>query len=136
MDVIKWRDSYNTGVQQFDIEHHKIVELINMMFVAIRDNATKEVSEQACEEVLSYTKYHFTNEEQAMKAANYPGLEEQLVEHARLKENAEKFQITIKNNFPEGRNEFYRFIREWLIDHIQVCDKKYGPHLKSAAGKP
>ena len=131
MDVIKWRDSYNTGVEQFDIEHHKIVELINMMFVAIRDNAGKEVTEKACEDVISYTKYHFTNEEQAMKTANYPGLPEQLSEHARLKENAEKFQMIIRNNFPEGRNDFYRFIREWLINHIQGCDMKYGPYLKS-----
>lgn len=133
MTVIKWRDSYNTGVEQFDIEHHKIVELINVMFIAIRDNADKEVTEKACEKILSYTKYHFTNEEQAMKAVNYPGLEEQLVQHARLKEKAGNFQITIKNNFPEGRNEFYRFIREWLIDHILNCDKKYGPSLKKSA---
>ena len=29
MSVIKWRDTYNIGVEQFDIEHHKLVELIS-----------------------------------------------------------------------------------------------------------
>lgn len=131
MTIIKWRDAYNTGVEQFDMEHHKIVELINIMFEAIRDNSSKEVTEKACEEVLSYTKYHFNNEEQAMKAANYSGFEEQVVEHAQLKEKAEQFKIIIKSSFPEGRNEFYRFMRDWLINHIQECDKRYGPYLKS-----
>jgi hemerythrin len=133
MSVIKWRDSYNTGVDQFDREHHKIVELIDMMFFAIRDKSGKEVTERVCADVLSYTEYHFSNEEQAMKAAKYPGLAEQITEHARLKAEAARFQTIIANNFPEGVNEFYRFLREWLIDHIQVCDKKYAPFLKNPA---
>lgn len=29
MTLIKWRESYNTGVAQFDREHHKLVELID-----------------------------------------------------------------------------------------------------------
>ena len=43
MSVIKWRESYNTGIEQFDMEHHKIVELIDAMFAAIRDKSSKEV---------------------------------------------------------------------------------------------
>lgn len=132
MSVIKWRDSYNTGVDRFDMEHHKIVFLIDRMFYAIRDKNGKEVTQKACTDVLSYTEYHFANEEQAMKEANYQGLEEQLTEHARLKAEAIRLQTIIANEFPEGVNEFYRFLREWLIDHIQVCDKKYAPYLKTS----
>ena len=36
MTVIKWRDSYNTGVEQFDLEHHKILELIEVLYEAVR----------------------------------------------------------------------------------------------------
>ena len=131
MSLIKWRDAYNTGIEQFDREHHKIVELIDVMFLAIRDNADKEVTEKACADILSYTEYHFANEEKALKAEDYPGLEEQLLEHARLKQKAMKFKEIISKSFPEGRNDFYRFIREWLINHIQGIDKKYGPYLKN-----
>ena len=45
MAVIKWRDGYNTGVAQFDMEHHKIVELIDSMYAAIRDKSGKEITE-------------------------------------------------------------------------------------------
>ena len=133
MTMIKWRDAYNTGVEQFDMEHHKLVELIDLMFFAIRDNSDKVATERVCQDLLSYTAYHFDNEEQAMKAVKYPDLENHIAEHTRLKNEATKFQTTISNNFPAGRNEFYRFLREWLVHHIQECDKKYGPFIKGAA---
>ena len=135
MTIIKWRSSYDTGVDQFDLEHHKIVELIDMMFSAVRDKAGKEVTEKVCNDILSYAEYHFANEEQAMRAIGYPELDEHIAEHARLKREAEKFQIIINNNFPDGVNEFYRFLREWLVDHIQGSDMKYGPYLKNTAAK-
>ena len=131
MTVIKWRDGYNTGVEQFDMEHHKIVELIDFMYEAIRDKSGKDIIEKACGEVISYTGYHFANEEKAMQAVNYPELEDHLAEHNRLKTKALKFQEMISTNFPEGTNEFYKFLRDWLVDHIQECDKKYGTYLKS-----
>jgi hemerythrin len=131
MSVIKWRENYNTGIEQFDMEHHKIVELIDAMFTAIRDKSGKEVVVNVCNDLLSYTVTHFANEEQAMKAVNYPELAEHTAEHIRLKAEAGKFHATITNNFPEGTVEFYRFLREWLVEHIQDCDKKYTPYLKT-----
>ena len=106
MSIIKWRDSYNTGVEQFNSEHHKIVELINMMFLAVRDKADQEVTEKVCSEILSYAEYHFVNEERAMKEANYPDIDQHITEHERLKMEAEKFQSIISNNYPKGLNEF------------------------------
>jgi hemerythrin len=132
MAVIKWHDGYNTGVAQFDNEHHKIVELIDIMFAAIRDKSGKEVTLKACNDVVAYTGYHFDNEEQAMQAAGYPELTEHVTEHGRLKAEALRFQETISNNFPEGTSEFYRFLRDWLVNHIQERDKKYGPYLENS----
>jgi hemerythrin-like metal-binding protein len=129
MTVIKWRDTYNTGIEQFDKEHHKIVELVNTMFEVVRDKSSKEITEKACSDVLAYTVYHFANEEQAMKNADFPGFEEHRAEHARLKVEAEKFTAIIHDTFPEGATEFYRFLREWLVEHIQDCDHKYSPYL-------
>ena len=130
MTVINWRDSYNTGIQQFDSEHHKIVELINAMFEAIRDNKSKEIFEQIVTDVLLYIDTHFSHEEQAMASANYSGLEEQLREHSLLREEVGRFKSLISSDFPHGIGEFYRFLREWLLHHILECDKKYAPYLQ------
>ncbi len=134
MTAIKWRDAYNTGVEQFDAEHHKILELINIMYEVVRGKSGKEVAEKACSDILEYTIHHFANEEEAMKNAGYSGIEEQLAAHAHLKKEALRLQALIKSSFPQGTVEFYHFLREWLIHHIQDCDKKYGPHLKGDQG--
>ena len=132
MSVVKWRDSYNVGVEQFDQEHHRIVDLINLMFEAVRDKSSKDVVEKICQDVLSYTEYHFANEEQALREIKYPNLEEQLSEHARLRAETQRLQEIIKDRFPEGTVEFYHFLREWLIQHILESDKKYGPYFQQA----
>jgi hemerythrin-like metal-binding protein len=129
MSVIKWRDTYNTGVAQFDREHHKLVELIDLMYGAIRDKSGKEVAEKACTELVAYTIYHFENEEKAMAEVNFPNLEEHKAEHTRLKQEAQTFHARINSSFPEGATKLYHFLRDWLITHIQDCDKKYGQAL-------
>jgi hemerythrin-like metal-binding protein len=130
MSFIKWRDSYNTGVEQFDQEHRKLVELIDTMYHAVRDKSDAAVIVQVWRDLMAYTSSHFTNEEQAMAAASYPELEAHRREHARLKEQAEGFRARIEGNAPGAATELYHFLREWLIKHIQESDHKYGPYLK------
>lgn len=62
----------------------------------------------------------------------FKGLDEHIAEDNRLKSEALKFQEVIHSNFPEGTSEFYRFLRDLLVNHIQECDKKYGQYLEKA----
>ncbi len=126
MSVIKWRDSYNTGVAQFDREHHKIIELIDAMYFAVRDKLGKESIEKVCREAVSYTEEHLANEEQALISINYPGLEEQMTAHALMKKEVKEIQELIAADYSAGATRLYHFLRDWLINHILVIDKKYG----------
>lgn len=101
-----------------------------MMYGAVRDKSGSEVAEKTCSELIAYTISHFDNEEMAMTAVNYPELEEHKLEHERLKREVLSFQLRINNSFPDGTTELYHFLRGWLVNHIQDCDKKYGPYLK------
>jgi hemerythrin len=133
MTVIKWLESYNTGVAQFDREHHKLVELIDVMYRAVRDKEGKETARRACTELIAYTIYHFENEELAMSAVNYPELEAHREEHNRLKAEVKELEQRLETNFPEAANELYRFLRQWLVNHIQECDKRYSSSLQDRA---
>lgn len=126
MSVIQWRESYNTGIEQFDREHHKIVELIEVLFTCVRDKRESSEIAEAIAELVQYTEYHFDNEEQSMKLADYPDLEAHKEEHKRLKEQALEFQAIGQTIEREKVTNFYHFLRAWLVDHIVGCDKKYG----------
>jgi hemerythrin-like metal-binding protein len=129
MGIIQWRDSYNTGVDQFDREHHKIVELIGVLFSCVRDQRESSEMTKAIADLVEYTGYHFDNEEQAMEQAAYPDLDSHKEEHRKLKEQALEFQTMGQTVEREKVREFYKFLREWLVDHIVGCDKKYGEFL-------
>lgn len=129
MAFIKWRESYNTGVEQFDNEHHKIVELIEVLFQAVRNDNDSEV-EKAVSELVEYTEKHFAGEEQMMEKAGFPGLEDHRQEHIKLADQAKEFQKIQQSEMSyEEIRKFYHFLREWLVDHIVGCDKKYGEFI-------
>lgn len=134
MSLIKWRDSYNTGVTQFDEEHHKIVELIQKLFEAVRTDLGGDF-DKIIQDLVNYTEYHFTNEEKAMADAGYPELDEHRKEHEELMAQAGKFREISRNMNREQVRELYQFLRDWLVDHIVVCDKKYGEYLTATTNK-
>lgn len=125
MGTIRWRDSYSTGVKQFDDEHLKIVQLINAMFEAVRDKATESQINEILEELIAYTGYHFENEEKAMAEANFEELEQHRLEHEKLKSETLKFEKLLEDDLNNGTKKLYRFLREWLTEHILESDMKY-----------
>lgn len=129
MVMIQWRESYNIGIDQFDREHHKIVELIEILFKAIRNKESGQVVSNAIQELVRYTDYHFANEEKSMVKTDYPGLGDHYQEHVKLKEQVNEY-LTSQNNLSQERlTEFYQFLREWLLDHIVGSDKAYGDYV-------
>lgn len=129
MAVIKWRDSYNTGIEAVDLEHRKLVDLIEAMYTNVRDKEPKDAVEKVVNEIAGYTQEHFTNEEMLMEKEQYPQLDDHKKEHQNLIEEVAVFKERLLKNFPDGREDFYRFLREWLINHILESDKKFGVYV-------
>jgi len=130
MPLIKWRDSYSVGVDKFDQEHMLLVELINEMFIIVRDKGDVATLGDAVAKLIDYTKVHFTDEEEALEKINYPLLEEHKMIHADLLEQVLRFQARMDKEGEEMRTDLYKFLRDWLINHILDEDMKYSEYLK------
>lgn len=133
MAIIKWRDSYNTGIEKVDQEHKKIVDLIEQMHCVIRDKGGLEDVTKVLDAVVEYTQNHFVSEEELMQELEYDGYVEHKAEHEKLIEDVGIFKEKITSS-PEGVQEFYRFLREWLVDHIMDSDKKFGEFVTAKQG--
>ncbi len=129
MPFIKWRDSYSVGVEQFDNEHRKLVELINRMFVIVRDKDDIMAISDAVGRLIDYTQFHFKSEEAALQQAGFPNLGAHKKQHAELERQVLAFHERILSEDNAMRVEFYSFLREWLIKHILEEDKKYTKFL-------
>ncbi len=128
MALIKWRDSYSVGVEQFDRQHVKLVELINEIFMVVLHKKSVAPLHDSIETLIEYTQFHFADEEAAMEKAGYPLLDAHKQEHAQLEQEVLMFYDQVKNG-EEVVTEFYQFLREWLLNHIVESDMKYAEYL-------
>lgn len=131
MPMIKWRDSYSVGVERFDQEHMLLVDLINEMFIIVRDKGDISALNAAISKLINYTKIHFGDEQKALERIDYPHLEEHKAIHKKLLRQVGEFQERIKKEGEVLRTDLYLFLRGWLVDHILTEDVKYSKYLKN-----
>jgi len=132
MPLMEWTDRMSVGVAQFDNEHKKLVSLINELFDAVQAGRGREALGKILDELINYTKTHFTNEEHLMQKQGYPNLEAHRKEHEALTKQV----IDVQRKYHAGATamlsmEVMTFLKNWLIKHIQGTDKQYGPFLNA-----
>lgn len=128
--IIKWRESYETGVEVMDNEHRELIEIINLLYQMQRDKKSYDELQDIYQRLLDYTQNHFQHEEKLMAESEYSGLEKQRQDHeefvAKLKDMKEDLLSAKETAAPV----VYKFLREWWLEHIVGMDKEYGPHLQ------
>jgi hemerythrin len=126
----KWTDEFSVGIESIDTQHKKLVDMIKTLHNAIADGKATEVLDKIFSELLDYTNYHFSYEEELFKSYGYSEEEAHKKEHVELKNQL----LKLKRMMDEGDSFMgevlvLKFLQEWLLIHIMKSDKKYGPFL-------
>lgn len=129
---VNWDDSYSNGIELFDNQHKGLFKLINDLHEGIRLKKNREALGVALGALMEYTKTHFTDEENAMKAANYPGLAQHKNQHVDFIVQVADIDDRFRNGDPVMTMELVALLVNWLKNHILTVDRAYGPHLKAA----
>ena len=134
-DPLKWTEALLTGIPQIDKQHRKLVALANDLHHALKDGKAQDVMQQILDELVDYTKSHFSFEEGMMRKYRYPEYDTHIKAHQQLIK-----QLTdIFENFRNKRGciglETFVFLKDWLVNHIMRTDKKYVPHIQERSGK-
>ena len=135
MPLFTWNDSYSVTISSMDEQHKKLFALINQLHDAMTTGKAKTIVGQVLDDLLDYTRTHFTAEEKVLEKYNYSGITEQKKEHAifinkivELKEKNKSGSLTVTL-------ETSQFLKEWLLNHIMVIDKKYSSFLAEKGQK-
>jgi len=131
MALITWQDSYSVKVRKFDDEHKKLIALINQLHDAMLVGKGGQVIGTVLQSLIDYTASHFAAEESMLKLHAYPDYERHKKEHNLLVQQVLDVQKNIKSGKVPLSQEIMKFLKDWLQNHIQVEDKKYGTFLNA-----
>lgn len=131
MAIITWKNEYSVGVTEFDNQHKVLIDIINKLHDAMRAGIGKQALSVILEELVSYTKFHFANEERNFAQYSYPEINAHKLEHEKLTRQV----IEFLRDYNEGKSsmsiEVMGFLKDWLMQHIGGVDKKYTQFFNS-----
>lgn len=135
MDIIKWRQTYETGIGSMDVQHQKLIDLINALYKMIRNETSNDSIMEILDEMSSYTERHLREEESLLQANDYPDLSNHIDLHHNYREKVKELIAESKNGNETTVKNAYAFLRQWWMKHIVTEDRKYGDFLKSRGVK-
>ncbi len=131
MAFLQWKDDYSVGVDRFDEQHKKLIDLVNRLNDAMAQRRASEELELVLDEMVDYAAYHFSEEEMAMKSVRYTDYYNHVAKHREFVEQVKQFQKDYKDGKLMMSLEVMNFLKDWLIQHIQGTDKLYGECLNA-----
>jgi len=125
MAFYEWQDSFSVGSKAMDDQHKKLIAILNRLHDAMKSGKAANEIGLIIDEMVEYTKLHFSAEEQLMNDKKYIGLASQKAEHAAFVKKAQEFQKEVNSGKSAVSLEVLNFLKEWLTHHILVIDMKY-----------
>ncbi len=125
--MLEWNDKYSVGISIIDEQHKKLFSIINRTIHAKEHTDDIEELKEVLEEMTEYALEHFETEEAYMIMFNYPESEYEY-------HNEEHYDFITKttgyfNRVVSGdyhiSNELLVYLKQWLVNHIQVTDRQY-----------
>jgi len=130
MPLMNWTDKLSVGIASIDEQHKKLVNLLNELYEGILAGHAKDVLDHVLDELLKYTKGHFSYEETLFAKTGYADSAAHKKEHDNLIKQVLEAQTKYKAGVTATHSlEVMKFLKQWLTNHIQGTDKKYGPHM-------
>lgn len=123
--MIEWKDKYSVGISIIDEEHKKLIGIMNAAIMANQHSNNIDEITKLLKELTMYALKHFSTEESYMAEFNYPEFQNHKQEHHDFSNKA----ISYCNRVIEGdyqiANDIFEYLKQWLVNHIQITDKKY-----------
>jgi hemerythrin len=125
MALMEWNNSYSVNVAEIDVQHKKLVDMINDLNDAMSQGKGKDVIGKILGGLIDYAGSHFATEEKYFDKFGYPETISHKKAHADLVKKVLEYQDGFNKGSISLSVEVMRFLKDWLILHIQGTDKKY-----------
>jgi len=129
--LLTWSSKYSVGVRALDDQHRRLVGILNALHAAMLKGQAQKIAGPLLDDLLIYTRDHFSTEERMMSEAGFPGLAEHRAKHQELGGQVGDYVIRYRKGDSTIYIQLLIFLRDWLANHIQKEDLEYGPCLNA-----
>ena len=126
---VEWNDSYSVGIESIDLQHKKLLNLINQLQTAVDYSTGAQFEREALDELVDYTKTHFTYEEGLMRDNDYPDFLPHKAQHEKMFKKVAEVLADYEKDADTAMGNAAEYLKDWLINHINGTDKEYSRFL-------
>jgi hemerythrin len=129
--IVEWDNRFLVGIQLIDDQHKELVRLINDFYLGCftEDENAKLHFKLTVYGLVNYIKYHFASEEQVLERIRYPDINAHKRQHSEfVRELLERLEHFEQNRVFSIKN-FIRYLRDWMVTHMTLIDKKYATYI-------
>lgn len=136
LKFIEWSNELSVGIEEIDMQHKVLVDLLNQIHEAIMQRQGAEATSEIIERLGEYTRIHFAVEESLMRILHYPEYEQHREHHEHLIEQLNGFRNKLESGKSSVSFELAHFLKVWLTKHIMETDKRYTQYFLAQGIQP
>lgn len=135
MAMFAWDEKFSVNVKELNDHHKKLIDLVNELHEGMKVGKSKQIMSSILKKLIEYTQFHFSTEEKYFTKYTYPEQKAHKSEHDKFVSKVLQFQQDFEKGNILASMDVMSFLKDWLVNHIQVSDKKYGPFLNEQGVK-
>lgn len=126
---LKWENEYRVNIQRIDHQHRRLFAVASNLFEAVRKGQGKEAVAHAQQMLMTYSRYHFAEEEALLQRYGYPDHANHAAHHQRLLDQVQDMSRRLADKAPPTAAEMMEFLKGWIVNHILMDDRKFSAFL-------
>lgn len=135
MEIVEWSQSMSVGIAKIDEQHSQLIKLMGELDDAVRKNEAADAVEDILTNLFNYAQIHFALEEELFRKHKYPEMALHELEHQRFIAKAFAFKEKLNAKKPGLSLELLNFLSSWVLNHIELTDKRYSKYLNDCGVK-
>lgn len=128
MALFKWKEYYSVNINSIDLQHKKLVTLINSLHNEINNGFNVDEVNNLISQFKESTKHHFETEENLLKENDYKLFLIHKEKHDELIEEVREFGENLIEDRADAISSLNIMI-EKLKHHFLEMDRPYSPFL-------
>jgi hemerythrin len=130
---IAWSERLSVHIPEIDGQHQGLILLINKLHDAMNRGKGTEVLQDVLGELVAYTRIHFATEERLMREHDYPDYDDHKAAHDAFADHVNATFAMWTQGQAVITMQLAQYLRDWMANHIQGMDKKFGEYVSAEA---